>query len=107
MANPIPEIDPAAAAEGGAAIIGTGRSDLPNQVNNVLAFPGLFRGALQARAACFTPSMKFAAVEAIVEATGDPAPKRILPVPFDRSVAVLVADRVAEASRQANVCVAH
>jgi malate dehydrogenase (oxaloacetate-decarboxylating) len=89
---------------GGAAIVGTGRSDLPNQVNNVLAFPGLFRGALAARAKCFTTSMKFAAAEAIADATGEPAPRRILPPPFDRSVAVAVAERVAQAARDAGVC---
>jgi malate dehydrogenase (oxaloacetate-decarboxylating) len=104
MANPTPEIMPDEAERGGAAIVGTGRSDLPNQVNNVLAFPGLFRGALAARAKCFTTSMKFAAAEAIADATGEPAPRRILPPPFDRSVAVAVAERVAQAARDAGVC---
>jgi malate dehydrogenase (oxaloacetate-decarboxylating) len=104
MANPIPEIHPDAAFAGGAAIVGTGRSDYPNQVNNVLAFPGLFRGALEARARCFTESMKFAAIQAIADCVIDPTPKRILPSPFDRSVAKKVADRVAEAARDAGVC---
>jgi len=104
MANPTPEIHPEAAREGGAKIVGTGRSDFPNQVNNVLAFPGLFRGALEARARCFTNSMKFAAVQAIADAVGDPAPGRILPAPFDRSVAVQVAREVAEAARREDVC---
>jgi malate dehydrogenase (oxaloacetate-decarboxylating) len=104
MANPIPEIMPAEAEAAGARIIGTGRSDFPNQVNNVLAFPGLFRGALAARAVKFTAAMKFAAVEAIAAAAGEPSPKRILPAAFDRSVAVSVADRVAEAARQSGAC---
>jgi malate dehydrogenase (oxaloacetate-decarboxylating) len=104
MANPTPEIMPEAAFAGGARIVGTGRSDLPNQVNNVLAFPGLFRGALEARATRFTPSMMFAAAEAIADAAGDPAPQRILPSPFNRSVAVEVARRVAQAARDAGVC---
>jgi malate dehydrogenase (oxaloacetate-decarboxylating) len=104
MANPEPEIHPDEAKKGGARIIGTGRSDFPNQVNNVLAFPGLFRGALQARAKRFTTSMKFAAVEAIAGAVEEPTPGRILPSPFNRSVAVNVAARVEEAARQAGVC---
>lgn len=104
MANPIPEIMPDEAEAGGARIIGTGRSDFPNQVNNVLAFPGLFRGALQARASKFTVGMKFAAIEAIAAAVGEPSPKRILPPVFDRSVAVAVAERVAEAARDSDVC---
>lgn len=104
MANPTPEIMPEEAEAGGARIIGTGRSDFPNQVNNVLAFPGLFRGALQARATRFTTAMKFAAIEAIADAAGEPAPKHILPTAFDRSVAPAVALRVAEAARQSGVC---
>ncbi|QDU69485.1 NAD(P)-dependent malic enzyme [Engelhardtia mirabilis] len=98
MANPIPEVDPEAAKANGAAIVGTGRSDLPNQVNNVLAFPGLFRGALEARAVRFTSGMKFAAMEAIAGCVVDPSPHRILPPPFDRSVAVRVAHAVAAAA---------
>jgi len=81
MANPTPEIDPDEARRGGAAIIGTGRSDYPNQVNNVLAFPGLFRGALAARAKRFTSAMKLAAVDAIVSGVEEPTPGRILPAP--------------------------
>lgn len=104
MANPTPEIMPEEAIAGGAAIVGTGRSDFPNQVNNVLAFPGLFRGALQARAMRFTTTMKFAAIEAIAAAAGEPSPKRILPTAFDRSVAVAVADRVAEAAHESGAC---
>ncbi len=104
MANPTPEIMPDEAKRGGAAIVGTGRSDFPNQVNNVLAFPGLFRGALEARATRFTASMKLAAVDAIVSCVDEPTPGRILPTPFDRSVSVRVAAAVAEAARRAGVC---
>jgi malate dehydrogenase (oxaloacetate-decarboxylating) len=104
MANPTPEILPDAAKRGGAAIVGTGRSDFPNQVNNVLAFPGLFRGALESRAKRFTNGMKFAAIQAITGCVGEPTPNHILPSPFDRSVAVAVADAVADAARRAGVC---
>jgi len=104
MANPTPEIMPAEAEAAGACVIGTGRSDFPNQVNNVLAFPGLFRGALEARATRFTAAMKFAAIEAIAAAAPDPTPKHILPTAFDRSVAPAVAARVAEAAKQSGAC---
>lgn len=104
MANPTPEIMPDEAEAAGARIIGTGRSDFPNQVNNVLAFPGLFRGALQARATKFSAAMKFAAIEAIADAAGELSPRRILPPVFDRSVAVAVADRVAAAARDSGAC---
>ena len=103
MANPVPEIMPAEARAGGAAVIGTGRSDFPNQVNNVLAFPGLFRGALEARATRFTDSMKFAAIFAIMNCVPEPTPGVILPPPFDRSVAVRVANEVARAARDSGV----
>ncbi len=104
MANPIPEIDPAAAVVAGAAIVGTGRSDYPNQVNNVLAFPGLFRGALAARATRFTDSMKQAAIDALVGCIPEPTRGRILPEAFDRSVPVKVAQAVEAAAREAGVC---
>lgn len=104
MANPTPEIMPDEAMRGGAAIVGTGRSDFPNQVNNVLAFPGLFRGALEARAKRFTTSMKFAAIQAICDGVEEPTANRILPSPFNRSLAVSVANAVAEAARRAKVC---
>lgn len=103
MANPIPEILPDEARAGGAAIVGTGRSDFPNQVNNVLAFPGLFRGALEARATRFTNGMKFAAIQAIADHVVEPTPNAILPPAFDRSVAVEVARAVAEAARHDGV----
>ena len=104
MANPTPEIAPDEARAGGAAIVGTGRSDFPNQVNNVLAFPGLFRGALAARATRFTDGMKQAAVDAIVASVDDPTPQRILPAAFDRSVSVNVARAVKEAANADGVC---
>ncbi len=105
MANPTPEIDPEEAKKGGAAIVGTGRSDFPNQVNNVLAFPGLFRGALEARAVRFNKTMFQAAVDALVDCVRDPGPLRILPPAFDRSVAVKVARQVGEAARRSGACV--
>ena len=86
MANPIPEIMPDEARRGGARIVGTGRSDFPNQVNNVLAFPGLFRGALDAQAERITDEMKMAAAHALADAVGDPSAERILPDPLDRTV---------------------
>ncbi|MEO1237229.1 MAG: NADP-dependent malic enzyme [Planctomycetota bacterium] len=97
MANPTPEIMPGEAKRGGAAVVGTGRSDLPNQVNNVLVFPGLFRGALDARAPRITAAMKLAAVRSLADAVESPAAERILPDPLDKAVA----DRVAAAVRQA------
>jgi len=104
MANPIPEVDPDEARAAGAAVIGTGRSDFPNQVNNVLAFPGLFRGALHSRATRFNHAMKLAAMDALVGAIEEPTPNRILPSPFNRSVAVAVADAVAAAAKRTGVC---
>ena len=99
MANPIPEIMPEDAKRGGAAIVGTGRSDFPNQVNNFLAFPGIFRGALDACASSITEEMKIAAAWSLAAATIDPSPDQILPDPLDRSVAPRVAAAVAEAAR--------
>lgn len=97
MANPIPEIMPDEAKRGGARIVGTGRSDFPNQVNNVLAFPGIFRGALDVGATKITEAMKIAAARALAEATCNPSDDRVLPGPLDRSVAPIVATAVAEA----------
>ncbi|MCZ6792306.1 MAG: NADP-dependent malic enzyme [Planctomycetota bacterium] len=97
MANPVPEILPDDAREGGAAIVGTGRSDFPNQVNNLLAFPGVFRGALDASASRVTEEMNIAAAYALAAAVDEPSPERVLPDPLDRSVAPQVARAVAEA----------
>jgi malate dehydrogenase (oxaloacetate-decarboxylating) len=98
MANPTPEIMPDKARAAGAAVIGTGRSDFPNQVNNVLAFPGIFRGALNARATRITESMKMAAVHALANAVDLVDPYHILPNPLDHSVARKVARAVEAAA---------
>jgi malate dehydrogenase (oxaloacetate-decarboxylating) len=97
LANPIPEIMPDEAKKGGAAIVGTGRSDLPNQINNVLGFPGIFRGALDARATRISPAMKLAAAYAIADHLREPSFDHIIPATLDPAVA----HRVAEAVRQA------
>ncbi len=94
MANPTPEIMPDEAKAGGAAIVGTGRSDLPNQINNVLGFPGIFRGALDARAPRITPNMKLAAARAIAEHIREPHVDRVIPPTLDEQVAWRVADEV-------------
>lgn len=98
MANPTPEIMPDLAREAGAKIIGTGRSDFPNQINNVLAFPGIFRGALDVRAKKITESMKKAAAYAIASLVSNEelSPEYIIPSPFDKRVATEVAKAVAE-----------
>ena len=98
MANPIPEIMPDDAREGGAAVVGTGRSDFPNQVNNVLAFPGIFRGALDSGAAQITEEMKVAAAKALASATTNPTAERVLPDPLDLTIAPQVAAAVANAA---------
>ena len=100
MANPEPEIRPEA-ADGLAAVMATGRSDYPNQINNVLAFPGIFRGAFDANAYAITENMKLAAAEAIAEAVSedDLCPEMVVPSVFDKSVPYIVAERVAEAAR--------
>ena len=98
MANPTPEITPDEARKGGARVIGTGRSDFPNQVNNVLAFPGIFRGAIDARAEMIDGRMKLAAVHALADAVGEPTEDRVLPDPLDKSVADLVAQAVKQAA---------
>lgn len=94
LANPTPEIMPRDAYKGGAAIVGTGRSDLPNQINNVLGFPGIFRGALDARARRITPYMKLKAAYAIADCVTEPARKLIIPASLNREVADRVADAV-------------
>jgi malate dehydrogenase (oxaloacetate-decarboxylating) len=98
LANPTPEIMPEEAYKGGAAIVGTGRSDLPNQVNNVLGFPGIFRGALDARATQITPNMKLAAAYAIAESISHPTRDMIIPPALDEVVAYKVAKAVKEAA---------
>ncbi|MEH7348888.1 NAD(P)-dependent malic enzyme [Gottfriedia acidiceleris] len=105
MANPDPEIMPEDAKEAGALVIGTGRSDYPNQVNNVLAFPGIFRGALDVRATHINEEMKIAAVNAIASlvSEADLSPDFIIPAPFDPRVAPKVAASVAKAAMETGV----
>lgn len=102
MANPTPEIMPEEALAGGAFIVGTGRSDFPNQINNLLAFPGIFKGALAVRAAAINDEMKLAAASGIAGLVDDNAlcPEYILPDPFDRRVADAVAKAVSDTALQ-------
>jgi malate dehydrogenase (oxaloacetate-decarboxylating) len=97
LANPIPEIMPDEALKGGAAIVGTGRSDLPNQINNVLAFPGIFRGALDGRAKRITTAMKLAAAYAIAESVYNMALDKVVPSTLNLRVAHEVSLAVQEA----------
>ena len=105
MANPVPEIMPDLAREAGAAVIGTGRSDFPNQINNVLAFPGVFRGAFDVRASDINEEMKLAAARALAELVSDEelTPDYIIPAPFDQRVCPAVAAAVAQAARDSGV----
>lgn len=105
MANPVPEIMPELAIEAGAAVVGTGRSDYPNQINNVLAFPGIFRGALDCRATDINEEMKIAAAKAIASLVSDEELKAdyIIPSPFDKRVGPTVAEAVKEAAIKTGV----
>ena len=105
MANPVPEIMPDEAKKGGAAVIGTGRSDFPNQINNVLAFPGVFRGALDVRATDINEEMKMAAVYALAGLVSEEElnDEYILPKAFDKRIAPAVAKAVAKAARESGV----
>lgn len=105
LANPVPEIDPDVAKEAGARIVGTGRSDYPNQINNVLAFPGVFRGALDVRATDINEEMKLAAAYALagVVAEEELNADYIIPKPFDPRVAPAVAEAVARAAMDSGV----
>ena len=100
MANPVPEIMPDLAIKAGAAVVGTGRSDFPNQINNVLAFPGIFRGALDVRASDINEAMKIAAAKAIASLVSDDElnPEYIIPKAFDPRVGKTVAQAVAQAA---------
>ena len=103
-ANPTPEIFPDAAKAGGARVISTGRSDYPNQINNVLAFPGIFRGAFDVRASDINEAMKVAAAEALAGLVGDELSEDyIIPAAFDPRVGPTVAKAVAEAARRSGV----
>ena len=105
MANPVPEIMPDLAKEGGARVIGTGRSDFPNQVNNVLAFPAIFRGTLDVRASDINEAMKIAAARAIASVIDDSEinEDNILPKPFDKRIMKSVSEAVMEAARASGV----
>ncbi|WP_394925039.1 NADP-dependent malic enzyme [uncultured Robinsoniella sp.] len=105
MANPTPEIMPDLAREAGAAVVGTGRSDFPNQINNVLAFPGIFRGALDVRASEINDEMKIAAAKAIASFVTDDklCAEYIIPSALDKSVAQAVAEAVAKVARETGV----
>ncbi|MHA6615617.1 malic enzyme-like NAD(P)-binding protein [Pseudonocardia sp. DLS-67] len=102
LANPDPEIDPAVATAH-AAVVATGRSDYPNQINNVLAFPGVFRGLLDAQARDITDAMLIAAAHAIADVVSEPNPSFIVPSVFDAAVAPAVAEAVREATRKKDV----
>ena len=105
MANPTPEIMPDIAREAGAAVVGTGRSDFPNQINNVLAFPGIFRGALDVRASDINEEMKIAAAHALASLVSDEelSAEYIIPKAFDPRVGKTVAAAVAQAARDSGV----
>lgn len=105
MANPVPEITVEEALEGGAAVVGTGRSDYPNQINNVLAFPGIFKGALNVRARDINDEMKVAAAYAIAGLVSDDelTDKYILPNAFDPRVGKAVAEAVSKAAVKTGV----
>jgi malate dehydrogenase (oxaloacetate-decarboxylating) len=105
MANPNPEIKPDAAKQAGAAVVGTGRSDYPNQINNVLAFPGIFRGAFDVRATAINEEMKLAAAQALANLIADEEldAEYIIPKPFDKRVREAVAQAVAQAARESGV----
>ena len=105
MANPVPEIDPDLAKRAGVRVVGTGRSDYPNQINNVLAFPGLFRGTFDVRAKTINEEMKLAAAKALSELITDDelTEDYIIPMPFDKRVRPAVAEAVAQAARETGV----
>ena len=106
MANPTPEIMPELAKAAGARVVGTGRSDYPNQINNVLAFPGIFRGALDCRASSINEEMKVAASYALAALIGDGelSEENIIPAALDKRVAKVVAEAVIEAAKKSGVC---
>ena len=100
MANPTPEIMPDEAKAGGAGVVATGRSDFPNQINNLLAFPGVFRGVFDAGALKITEKMKLAAAEALAALVTEPTAERIIPDALDKSATVAVAAAVSRASKE-------
>ena len=105
MANPTPEIMPDEAKAGGARIVGTGRSDFPNQINNLLAFPGIFRGALDCRATCISEDMKVATSRALASLISDEElnEENIIPLALNKDVARVVAEAVVKVARETGV----
>jgi malate dehydrogenase (oxaloacetate-decarboxylating) len=103
MANPLPEIMPEDAFAGGAKIYASGRSDFPNQINNVLGFPGIFKGALSVRASKINHEMKIAAANAIAAMVAKPTVDQIIPPALDRNVAKAVSEAVAKAAKSSGV----
>ena len=105
MANPTPEIMPDLAKRAGAAIVGTGRSDFPNQINNVLAFPGIFRGALDCQATCINEEMKVATSYALASLIPESElnEENIIPLALDKNVAKAVAEAVIDAAHKTGV----
>jgi malate dehydrogenase (oxaloacetate-decarboxylating) len=105
MANPTPEIMPNLALSAGARIVGTGRSDFPNQINNVLAFPGIFRGALDCRASCINEEMKVATSYALANLVSpeELSEEYIIPPALDKRVAAVVAEAVIKAAKETGV----
>ena len=105
MANPVPEIMPDKAKHAGAFVVGTGRSDFANQINNVLAFPGIFRGALDAQATDITEEMKLSAARAIASIVSDDELKEdyIIPGAFDKRVAPAVAKAVMDCAKASGI----
>jgi malate dehydrogenase (oxaloacetate-decarboxylating) len=99
LANPTPEIMPDEAKLGGAMVVASGRSDFPNQVNNVLVFPGIFKGALEAGVKKITDEMKIAAAEALAKAVKKPKADKIIPDPFDEQVVKAVSSAVKKIAR--------
>ncbi len=104
MANPVPEIMPDLAKKAGAAVVCTGRSDFPNQINNVLGFPGIFRGALDARAKSINTDMKIAAAKALAAHVKKPTGNMVIPSPLDKKVAKEVAKAVRKAAMCSGAC---
>lgn len=103
MANPVPEIMPDVARAAGAAVVATGRSDFPNQVNNCLVFPGIFRGALDCRASGINEEMKLAAAHALAGLVQSPSAEKIVPDPLDPSIVLAISEAVASAAYHSGV----
>jgi len=94
LANPVPEIDPTLAKEAGASIVATGRSDFPNQINNSLVFPGIFKGALDAGVSQITDGMKIRAAEALASIVEKPTAEKVIPEPFDEGIVEAISNSI-------------